>query len=152
MQIPVLHLDDFLKENKMEQKKEVFDIALHDIKPLIEIQEYSLYYLIGVSVIGTVILLSLLYLAFKYFKNRKKFNIRKDNLSKLRAIDFSDAKSAAYAITTYGKTFKDDSDRHTRAYDALLDELENYKYKKDVENFSDETKHIFEIYLGLLDV
>ena len=136
----------------MQDKPEVFDIPLHDIKPLIEIQEYSLYYLIGVSLVGTVILLALLYLAFKYLKNRNKFNIRKENLSRLRAIDFSDAKSAAYSITTYGKTFKDDSDRHTRAYDALLDELETYKYKKNVDNFSDETKHIFEIYLGLLDV
>ena len=136
----------------MQHKPEVFDIPLHDIKPLIEIQEYSLYYLIGVSLVGTVILLALLYLAFKYLKNRNKFNIRKENLSRLRAIDFSDAKSAAYDITTYGKTFKDDSDRHTRAYDALLEELEIYKYKKNVDNFSDETKHIFEIYLGLLDV
>jgi len=136
----------------MEQKKEVFDIALHDIKPLIEIQEYSLYYLIALSTVVIIVLSALMYLAFKYLKNRKKFNVRKDNLSRLRAIDFSDAKSAAYAITTFGKTFKDDSERHIRAYDALLDELESYKYKKDVENFSDETKHIFETYLGLLDV
>ena len=136
----------------MEDKAKVFDIPLHDIKPLIEIQEYSMYYLIVLSFIVIIVLFTLMYLALKYFKNRKKFNIRKDNLSKLRAIDFSNAKSAAYAITTYGKTFKDDSDRHIRAYDALLEELECYKYKKDVANFSDETKHVFEIYLGLIDV
>ncbi len=136
----------------MEHKAEVFDIPLHDIKPLIEIQEYSMYYLIGISILVSVVIFSLLYLAFKYFKNRNKFTIRKHNLSKLRAIDFSDAKSAAYAITEYGISFKDDSDRHSRAYEALVEELESYKYKKNVNDFSDETKHIFDIYLGLLDV
>ena len=136
----------------MEQKKEIFDIPLHDIKPLIEIQEYSMYYLGGILIVGIIVLFALLYLAFKYFSNRNKFNIRKYNLSRLKAIDFTNAKSAAYSITEYGITFKDDSDRHSRAYDALLEELESYKYKKNVENFSDETKHKFEIYLGMLDV
>lgn len=136
----------------MEHKPEVFDIPLHDIKPLIEIQEYSMYYLIALGTIATIILFALLYLAFKYIKNRNKFNLRKFNLNKLRTIEFSEPKKAAYEITSLGLIFKDDSERHTRAFSTLQEDLESYKYKKDVDDFSDETKHLFEVYLGLLDV
>lgn len=136
----------------MENQPEAFDIPLHDIKPLIEIQEYSMYYLIGVSVIGVVLFLALAYLAFKYFKNRNQFNIRKFNLNKLKTIDFSEPKKAAYEITSYGLVFKDDSERHSRAFTSLQEDLESYKYKKNVDDFSDDTKHLFEIYLGMLDV
>ena len=136
----------------MENKPEVFDIPLHDIKPLIEIQEYSMYYLIGLSVMAIVVLFALLYLAFKYFANRNKFNIRKFNLNKLKDIDFSEPKKAAYEITSLGMVFKDDSDRHTRAFASLQEDLESYKYKKDVDNFNDETKRLFDLYLGMLDV
>jgi len=136
----------------MQTKPEVFDIPLHDIKPLIEIQEYSMYYLIVLCVVVFIAISGLLYLAFHWFKNRNKFNLRKENLKLLNAVEFSDAKAAAYLITSLGITFREDSERHTRAYDDLVMRLEEYKYKKDVENLSDETLHYIEIYIGMLDV
>ncbi|MEA1982619.1 MAG: hypothetical protein U9N39_03650 [Campylobacterota bacterium] len=136
----------------MQAKQEHFDIPLHDIKPLIEIQEYSLYYSVALGIVSTIILFSVLYLLIKYLKNRNKFNIRAEHLSLLNAITYEDAKKDAYDITLYGATFKDDSQRHSNAYRALVDSLEEYKYRKNVDAFSDETKHHIDIYLGMIDV
>jgi len=128
------------------------EIQLHDIKPLLEIQEYSLYYFIVLVSVSIILLLGISYLLYKYFKNKKKFNIRKEHLKSLHEISFDDAKKAAYEITFYGATFKDDSQRHAKAYEHLLEHLEAFKYKKDVGAFSDDAKHYFEVYLGLIDV
>jgi len=127
-------------------------IQLHDIKPLMEIPEYSFYYFIVGVTLSTILLFSLLYLLLRWLKNRKKFNIKVAHSKLLHQINYKDAKKDAYAITLYGLTFKDETPRHQRAYEALVESLEAYKYKKDVPPFNDETKHLFEIYLGLIDV
>ena len=143
---------DSLREDKMQSKQEHFDIPLHDIKPLIEIQEYSLYYLIVLAVVSSIVILALVYLLVRYIQNRNKFNIRAHHLSLLNAIEFNDAKKDAYEITLYGATFKDDSQRHTNTYKALIESLQEYKYRKNVDLYSDETKHHIDVYLGMLDV
>ncbi len=129
-----------------------FDIPLHDIKPLVEVQEYSLLYLIGVSVIALVIFAGSLYLILRWLKHRNAFNIRKEHYKLLEALDLSDAKKAAYDVTFYGATFKDDSPRHTEMYKNLVDRLEQYKYKKDVENLDSEVLGYIDLYKGMLDV
>lgn len=136
----------------MQAKEEHFDIPLHDIKPLIEIQEYSLYYLIVLGVVVTIVFFGLLYLLIRYMRNRNKFNIRAHHQGLLRDITLSDAKKDAYEITLYGATFKDDTPRHTEAYDSLVESLSSYKYRKNVDMFSDETKHLLEIYMEMIDV
>ncbi len=132
--------------------QENYDIPIHDIKPLIEIHEYSFYYFLGVSAIVVVVLMGLLYLLFKWFKNRNRFNLRKEHFKLLNAVDFSKSKSAAYAITLYGATFKDDSQRHHHAYSNLVEKLEQYKYKKEVASIDDETIHYMNLYRGMIDV
>jgi len=128
------------------------DIPLHDIKPLIEIQEYSMYYLIALGVVALVLFLALAYLAFHYLRNRNKFNIRKEHIKMLGNIVFSDAKKDAYEITLYGATFMHDSERHLKAYELLVEHLETYKYRKDVDSFDEETKREFDNFVGMLDV
>ena len=127
-------------------------IPLHDIKPLLEIHEYSLYYFIGVSTIVAIIALGGLFLLYKHFHNKKKFNIRREDLKKLNEIDLNDTKTAAYALSEYGATFKDDSERNHKTYHDLFDALEKYKYKKSVDEFDDDTLRIIELYRGMLDV
>jgi len=136
----------------MQSKPEVFNIPLHDIKPLIEIQEYSLEYLIALSIVGFVLLMGLSYLLYRYLKNKNKFNIRAEHLKLLQKLSLEDTKTAAYKITLYGLTFKDDSLRHKQNYETLVDALESYKYKKNVEKFDEEIKHQLERYIGMLDV
>ena len=129
-----------------------YDIPLHDIKPLLEIQEYSLYYLIGVSIVVAFVLFAILYLILKWIKMRNAFNIRKEHFKLLNAVDLSDAKRAAYDITFYGHTFSNDSQRHSEMYKNLLDRLESYKYKKNVDAIDSEVIGYIELYRGMIDV
>jgi len=57
----------------MQRKEEIFDIPLYDIKPLIEIQEYSFEYLVVVSIFALLLLMGLSYLVYIYFRNKNKF-------------------------------------------------------------------------------
>ncbi len=127
-------------------------IELHDIKPLLEIEEYSLYYFLGVSFLALLMACGIVYLIYRYIKNKNRFNIKKEHLKALNSIDFSDAKKAAYDVTFYGATFKDDSQRHKEMYENLVSRLQDYKYKKDVNPIDEETLGYIELYRGMCDV
>ncbi len=136
----------------MQNSSQVPKIPLHDIKPLLEIQEYSFYYLLALIAVGVIIVSALGYLLYKFIQRRNRFNIRAEHLKLLNTLDLSDAKAAAYEITQLGATFKDDSERNLNAYETLVEHLENYKYKKYVSGFDEETKHLLERYRGMIDV
>lgn len=128
------------------------DIPLHDIKPLVDIQEYSLYYFLGLVSLAIFLACAIAYLLYLWFKRRKAFNIRKEHSKLLNAVDLSETKKAAYAITAYGATFAEDSPRHLEMYKNLTQRLEVYKYKKSVEAFDPETIGYIELYKGMIDV
>ena len=129
-----------------------YDIPLHDIKPLLEVQEYSLYFLIALSVIVLLVCLGVFFLLLKWFKQRNSFNIRKEHKKLLQNIDFTDAKHAAYELSFYSATFKDDSPRHREMYKNLFERLEVYKYKKNVDKMDKEVLAYIELYQGMIDV
>jgi len=129
-----------------------YDIPLHDIKPILEVQEYSLYYFIGVVLLGSVLIFGLLFLFYKWFKNRNSFNQREEHFKLIEAINFTNTKKSAYEITLYGATFKEDSLRHTEMYKNMIDRLDEYKYKKEVDSFDEETLGYIELYKGMIDV
>ena len=128
------------------------EIQIHDIKPILDIQENSLYYFLGVIGVGIVLLIGILYLLYIWYKKRHAFNIRAHHAKLLNSLDLSDTKNAAYAISSYGSTFKDDSPRHVQMYKNLSDRLESYKYKKNVEKFDSDTLGYIELYKGMIDV
>ena len=127
-------------------------IPLHDIKSLLEIQDYSFYYFLGVVSLLLVLVLAVSYLLYRYFKNKKIFNIRKHHHQLLNSIDINETKKAAYELTQYGATFKDDSERNLKTFHDLIDRLEKYKYKKSVEAFDSEALRVIELYRGMIDV
>jgi len=137
---------------RLSQVQQNYDIPIHDIKPLVDIPEYSLYLAIGIATIIVFLLISLLYFIYKWFKNRNKFNLRKEHYKSLHELDLNDTKNAAYQISSYGYIFKDDSPRHTEMYDNLTQRLENYKYRKSVKAFDEEVKGYIELYRGMIDV
>ncbi len=49
-------------------------LKLHDIKPLVEIVDYSFYYFLALSVLGAVLLSGAFYLLLRWLKQRKKEN------------------------------------------------------------------------------
>ena len=129
-----------------------YDIPLHDIKPIVEIEEYSLYQFLGLSGLMLILILAVAYLAYKFFKKRERFNIRKEHFKLLENLDLNNAKESAYAVTLYGKTFKDDSPRHKEMYENLTGRLQHYKYKKSVEVFDKEVIGYIELYKEMIDV
>ena len=129
-----------------------YNINLHDIKPLLEVEEYSFYHLMILCLVALVVVLGLIYLIYKYLKNRNKYNKRKDYLSKIRELDLNDTKKTAYALSFYGEIFKNDSTRHLEMFNNITDRLKKYKYKKDVEKFDDEVLGYIELYKEMLDV
>ena len=133
-------------------KERSYDIPLHDIKPLLEVQEYSLYYFLAASFVAVILILGIIYLIYRYFKKRNAYNIRKEYIKNLSNLDYSDTKKTAYLISFYGAIFKDDSPRHTEMYQNISQRLESYKYKKAVESFDDETLGYIDLYKEMLDV
>lgn len=130
-----------------------FDIPLHDIKPIVDITEYSLYYFIGISVAGIVLACGISYILYKWFVKRKVYNIRKEHHKLINQIDLNDTKNAAYALTMYGATFKNDGQRQTEMFQTIIQKLEKYKYKKTIdEKFDSETLGYIELYKEMLDV
>jgi hypothetical protein len=129
-----------------------YEIALHDIKPLIEVHEFSLLYLVGISILFLIIFVGGIYLFIKWLKNRNKFNIRKEHYKLMHSLDFSDPKRSAYDMTYYGATFRDDSSRHTEMYKNLQERLEPYKYKKTVDPIDSEVLAYIDLYRGMIDV
>ena len=135
-----------------EKQIQNYDIPLHDIKPIVEIQEYSFYYFLGTAFFTLVVLGLLSYLLYMYIKKRNAFNIRKEHYKLLNNLDLQDTKQSAYSITNYGLTFKDDSDRHKEMFNNITERLESYKYKKKVNCFDDETIGFIELYKVMIDV
>ena len=129
-----------------------FDIPLHDIKPIVEVQEYSLYYFIVLIAVALFLLFALSYLLFLYWKKKKRYNKRAEDKKALESLSFEDPKKAAYALTLYGASFSHDSARHQEMYQNLLGRLENYKYKKRVENIDEETLSYYQLYKEMCDV
>ncbi len=129
-----------------------YDIPLHDIKPIVDVQEYSFYYFLGASTVALLLVCAVAYLIYLWIKRRNAFNLRKEHLRLLGSLDLSDTKRSAYAVTMYGATFKDDSPRHQEMYANLTSRLEAYKYKKDVEKFDSEVIGYIKLYEGMIDV
>ncbi len=129
-----------------------YDIPLHDIKPIIEVQEYSMYYLIAIVIVAIFLVLGVSYLVYKWLQSRNRFNIRSEHLRLISELDLNDTKKTAYLLSSYGLTFKDDSPRHSEMYRNLTDRLDEYKYKKEVAAFDSEVIGYIEVYKGMLDV
>ena len=127
-------------------------IQLHDIKTIVEVQEYSFYYLFGVTVLGLFVLLAISYLVIKWYKSKNKYNQRKEYFKALKSLNLKDTKKTAYAITFYGSIFKDDSPRHTEMFKNITQRLEPYKYKKEVDSLDKETLGYIELYKEMIDV
>ena len=136
----------------MKELAKTYDVPLHDIKNIVEVQEYSLYYLIGVVSLVLIVLIIIGYLTYKWLERRNAYNQRKEHYKLLYSIDLNDTKSAAYAISKYASTFKDDGERQAGMYENITARLEQYKYKKNVEAFDRETLGFVELYKGMIDV
>lgn len=136
----------------MKDMEKIYDVPLHDIKTIVEVQEYSFYYLLGVVFLSILALITLGYFIYKFIQKRNAYNQRKEHFKVLNSLDLSDTKNAAYAISRYGMTFANDGERESEMYKNITSRLEQFKYKKSVEEFDEETLGYIELYKGMIDV
>ena len=129
-----------------------YDIPLHDIKPLMEVPDSSLTFLLLGLFVVTLLVVGGLYLFYQHFKQNKEVNLRKKQYKALKNVDFKSPKEAAYKITEYGRFFADDSQRLKEAYENLTERLEPYKYRLEVAPIDDESRSYYKIYLEMIDV
>lgn len=103
---------------------------LRDIKGLVEVTDYSLYYLLGVIGVGVIALGLLALLLYRYATKKDPLTQKKMAMELLAKFEFKNAKESAYAFSHLAQYAVNDQQRSE--LEALLKELEAYKYKKEV--------------------
>jgi len=111
---------------------------LRDIKGLVEIQDYSLYYLLALVILGLLIASFVIYQLFFKRKRRKKPTKKEIALRELKNIDYSNPKDVAYKFTIFAESLLEESDK--REYEMLVKELDSYKYKKEIPKMDEDLK------------
>jgi len=106
---------------------------IRDIKPIVDIPDFSIYLALFFAGIILIALIVFLYnLIYKFFHDRKRM-LKKAVFKKLKEVDFENPKRAAYDITRYGRYLICD-DKSQKIYDELILLLEKYKYKKEIDD------------------
>jgi uncharacterized protein YozE (UPF0346 family) len=123
---------------------------LHDIKELEKIPDNSIFIFSILIFFGIILVLTAIFLFIKYLKN-KKISDRKTYYNILKNIDFSDSKKAAYTITKYSRLLVS-NDREKKLANELIEDLEFFKYKKDVKEIDKMSKAKFLTFMEVLDV
>jgi mannosyltransferase OCH1-like enzyme len=126
------------------------NLTLRDIRALEPIDDISLYLFIIAVVFVSLIIGALLYKLFSTLRARKKENIRKEVLQRLKDVEFDDPKEAAYKITKYARFLATD-ERSERMLEQLLPKLEKYKFIKNVPEFDDEAVQYYNLFLKSVD-
>jgi flagellar biosynthesis/type III secretory pathway M-ring protein FliF/YscJ len=126
------------------------ELKIHDIKELVDIPDFSLYIYMLLWILGCLVFFILVFIIIKLFLNRKK-NKRKEYYKILKSVDLDNSKQAAYKITKYARLLSQ-SDREKKLCYELIEELETYKYKKEVEALSSDFKIIFGRFMDSVDV
>jgi hypothetical protein len=123
---------------------------LKDIKPLLEIPDNSYYIYWGIIIAGSLLLLGILFFIAKRLWEKRKINLAKGYLEKLKAINWKDAKHSAYEATHYARLLATD-ERRKELFSQLEPMLEKYKYKKEVEEVDQDTRNKFNLYVQVAD-
>jgi uncharacterized protein YozE (UPF0346 family) len=123
---------------------------LHDIKELEKIPDNSIFIFSIFIFLGIILVLTAIFLFIKYLKN-KRISDRKTYYNILKNIDFSDSKKAAYTITKYSRLLVS-NDREKKLANELIEDLEFFKYKKDVKEIDKMSKAKFLTFMEVLDV
>lgn len=130
---------------------EMADIPVNDIAPLVEVHDYSIYLFAGSIVLGSVVTLSLVFWALRKWRTRH-LSERKLLYAKLKSVDLSNPKRAAYEISTLGRYFAADNERTQKGFYNLFERLGRYKYAPKVDAIDDETIGYYHLYLEIIDV
>lgn len=126
------------------------DNELRDIKPLLEISDYSYVMFLLFTFVLSIILLTLLFFFAKKLWLNRKVNIRKVYFERLKSVDWNNTKKAAYEVTFLGRELATEP-RIEEIYKQLVPMLEVYKYRKEVPHIDDETIKQYELLVHVID-
>lgn len=127
------------------------NIPLHDIMPLVEVPDTSIYWFIAL-VIALLVVCASGVIWFLKWKKSKKMTQRQLHYEALKNIDLKNPKQSAYIISKEGYFFAHDNERTLGAYQNIFKRLEPYKYAPTVEKIDEETLGYYHLYLGIIDV
>ncbi|RLA72850.1 MAG: hypothetical protein DRG24_01840 [Epsilonproteobacteria bacterium] len=103
---------------------------LRDIKGIVEVSDYSLYYLLGIIGFSVVVILVTVLWIYRRSHAYKAPLKRQEALRQLKLLGFNDTKQSVYDFTRLAHYVVLESQEHE--LNALLRELETYKFKKEV--------------------
>lgn len=123
---------------------------LRDIKPLLEIPDSSYYIYWSLIIFATLLIVGILFFVLKKLWENRKVNLAKGYLASLKKIDWKDTKRSAYEATHYARLLATD-ERRKELFSQLEPRLEQYKYKKEVDEVDQETRNRFNLYVQVAD-
>jgi hypothetical protein len=123
---------------------------LRDIKPLLEIPDSSYYIYWGLISLGVLLAVGVLFFVLKKLWDNRKINLAKGYLEAMTKIDWSDTKKSAYEATHYARLLATD-ERRKELFSQLEPMLEQYKYKKEVDDIDTDTRNKFNLYVQVAD-
>ncbi|MDD3592338.1 MAG: hypothetical protein PHO65_06835 [Sulfurovum sp.] len=142
-----IHYSLFTLANANEQN---LTAQLRDIKPLLEIPDYSFYLYWGLIGFFALLGFGIFFFTVKKFWENRKVNLAKMYLERLKQIDWKDSKHAAYEATKYARLLATD-ERRKELFSQLEPMLEQYKYKKVVEEVDQQTLNQFHLFVRIAD-
>jgi len=123
---------------------------LREIRDLEAIPDYSFWFFLALVAVVLLFAGSLAYMLWQNYSKKRKLKLRKEVLKRLRDIDFSDSKKAAYAITKYGR-FLADEERSQKLFAQLLPRLEKYKFTPNPPPFDEEDIKYYDLFTESVD-
>ena len=123
---------------------------LRDIKPLLEIPDSSYYIYWGLIIFAGLLVLGIVFFVLKKLWDNRKVNLAKGYLAAIKKIDWKDTKRSAYEATHYARLLATD-ERRKELFSQLEPLLEQYKYKKEVDEVDQETRNRFNLYVQVAD-
>ena len=108
--------------------------SLKDIKPPVEVPDHSLWLLLAMvsAVVVAVALLGVWYVRRVPKRRKRGVDPIETAKSKLKRLDFTDAKGAVYTFDEYFPVLAKESEELKREFEELQKRLERYKYKREV--------------------
>lgn len=123
---------------------------LKDIKPLLEIPDYSYTIFMALALFMALIVFTLLFILGKRLWEKRKVNMRKVYFERLKTVDWRNSKKAAYEVTFFGRALCNEP-RIEVIYKQLLPLLSAYKYKKEVPQVNEETLRVYDLLVHVVD-
>lgn len=123
---------------------------LKDIKPLLEIPDSSYYIYWGLIDFAIFMGVAIVFFIAKKLWDNRKINLAKGYLESIKKIDWNDTKKSAYEATHYARLLATD-ERRKELFSQLEPMLEQYKYKKEVDEVDQDTKSKFNLYVQVAD-